>query len=320
MEIDALVERIYEAAVIPEFWPRVLETIGRLADADAASLIAFGRDATLRFVTTASYEAAFADYVANGAHLPNLRPVRALERLPMAFAHDLEVCSQQELDADPIYARFARPYGFGWTAGTVVPVPSGDLLVYDIARKIGNGPFARAQMERLDPLRPHLARAALLAHRLQLRVAAAATEALNAVGLPAAVLGPNRAVLAANESLAALAPRVKIGAFDRLYLQAKGPDALLGAALSVANLAGVRSIPLAATEANPAMVVHVVPIHRAASDIFGRAHVLLLITLVTAPSAPPDGGAHRAFRPDARRGQTGERHFGRANAGGSGQF
>jgi DNA-binding CsgD family transcriptional regulator len=286
MDVEALVDGIYEAAVVPEYWPRILEQICSLADGDAASLIAFGHDAGLRYVTTKSYEAAFSDYAANGASLPNIRPQRGLERMPMAFAHDLEVCSQAELDADPIYLRFARPYGFGWTAGTVVPVPSGDLIVYDVAKSTSKGPFTRAAMERLDPFRPHLARAALLAHRLRMQQARAVTEALDILGLPAAVVGRNRAVLAANASLQALAPRVKIGAFDRIYLQAKAADDLLAAALSSRGFNSVRSIPLAATENAPAIVAHVVPIRRAAGDIFARAEVLVLLTPVTAPSAP----------------------------------
>src|SRR5689334_1365360 len=105
MDVETLVDGIYEAAVVPEYWPRILEQIGSLADGDAASLIAFGQDAGLRYVTTKSYEAAFSDYAANGASLPNIRPQRSLERVPMAFAHDLEVCSQAELDADAIYLR-----------------------------------------------------------------------------------------------------------------------------------------------------------------------------------------------------------------------
>lgn len=289
MDSGGLVDRIYEAAVVPEYWPMVLQQISLLADGDAASLIAFSPDGSLRYVTTVSYEAAFADYAANGMHLPNVRPQRGLERMPMAFCHDLEICSQDELDADPIYVRFAKPYGFGWTAGTCVPVPSGDQIVYDMARMAKHGPFTRSAMKRLDPFRPHLARAALLANRLRLRAARAATEALDVLGLPAAVVETNRRVLAANESFGALSPRVRIGAFDRIYLQATGPDALLDAALSSKNLDGVRSIPLAATGTMPAMVVHLVPVRRAAGDIFARASLLFLVTRVVSPTAPLSG-------------------------------
>lgn len=81
-------------------------------------------------------------------------------------------------------------------------------------------------------------------------------------------------------------PRVSIGAFDRIHLQAVAADALLGDALSSTHPRDVQSIPLAATESASAMVVHVIPIRGAGSDIFPRADVLLLVTLVTAPTAP----------------------------------
>lgn len=131
-----------------------------------------------------------------------------------------------------------------------------------------------------------MARAALLAHRLQLKAAKSATQALDIVGLPAAVLRRDRTVLAANASMETLAPRVEIGAFDRLHLQDKLPDALFGTAVSGAVPDGIQSIPLAASAAGPAMVAHLLPIRRTASDIFAIADLLLITTLVTTPNAP----------------------------------
>lgn len=285
-DLESVIDRIYEAAAVPEYWPQVLERIAAIADAHAASLIAMGADGVTRYIATPSYEPCFSDYATNGAHLPNLRLPRALELAPMAFVHDLEVCTQAELDADPIYTRFAQPHGLGWTAGTVVPVPSGDMLVYDMAKTLRQGPFNRAEMERLDPLRPHLARAALLAQRLQLKAAAAATQALEIVGLPAAVLRRDRTVLAANAAMLSLSPRVAIGSFDRIRLQDAMPDALFGATISGPVTDSIQSIPLAATEEGPAMVAHLLPIRRSAGDIFATADLLLIVTLVTTPDAP----------------------------------
>src|SRR5215813_10032384 len=51
-----------------------------------------------------------------------------------------------------------------------------------------SGPVLPEVTARLDPLRPHLVRAALLAARFGLRRARATVEALNLIGLPAAVL------------------------------------------------------------------------------------------------------------------------------------
>lgn len=288
-ETEQVVETIYEAAVIPEHWPKVLERLGAIADASAASLIAFKPDGSLRYITTESYKEAFSDYATNGAHLENLRPKRALELAPVAFVHDLEVCSQEELDNDPIYVRFGRPYGFGWTAGTVVPVPSGDILVFDLAKRTRQGPFNRGEMERLDPLRPHLARAGLLAHRLGLRAARSATDALAAIGLPGAALARAGRVLSANPLLLSLAPRINIGAFDRIRIAGRRASAMLD--IAVARAAdgldcSVRSIPIPPSESANALVLHIVPVRREAQDLFRSTAALLVVTEVAHPEAP----------------------------------
>lgn len=286
VQVAPLIEQIYEAAVLPEHWSGVLEGIASFADAEAAALLLLEPGGRPRHVTSASYERAFEDYMRNGADLPNLRPQRALERMPMCFAHDLEVLSAAEIAADPIYERFLRPHGFAATAGTIIPVPTGDLLVFDIARSVRKTGFTRQDMDRLDILRPHLARAALLSHRLQLQAARATADALERVGLAAAVLRSNGAVLATNKSLLDLDPRLRIGAHDRVHLYSRHADALLAAAIADRRDEVVKSIPIAESELGPAMIVHLVPVRRAAHEIFAGAGHLMLVTMVMAPAAP----------------------------------
>lgn len=284
--MDDLAEAAYEAAVIPEYWHRVLAQLAGTVGNTSAALVTFGDGQPARYVAVGGYEGAYAEYMASGLSLPNIRLPRALDRHPMGFGHDLELCTNEELSSDPLYARFLRPHGVSWTAGTVVPVPTGDLLVIETGRPLNGAPHTRADTERLDPFRPHLARAALLAHRLGLRAARAAAEALETVGLPAAVLEHDRSVVAANASLLALEPRVRVGAFDRLYLQAGPADALLAAALVRPHARTPRSIPLPATEGSQALVAHLIPVIRAAADIFTRGEAILVFTVVTAPAAP----------------------------------
>jgi DNA-binding CsgD family transcriptional regulator len=281
-----IVDEIYEAAAIPELWPDVLARLCQVASAWGSGLLVFDQQQRMRFTATRNYLDAFTSFAANGdaARYDNKRPKRAIAGGHVGFQHDLELFTQHELDTDPVYCDFIYPHGIRWTGGTVVPVPTSDVMVFDFSRR--TEPFERADMERLDLYRPHLARAALLAHRLGLKAARAATDALDILGLPAAVLQRDRRVLAANGSLKALEPRVVIGAFDRIHLGAAPADTLFRAALADPALDTVRSIPLPATEASPAMVGHVVPIRRSAHDVFARGDVLLLLTLVTAPNAP----------------------------------
>jgi DNA-binding CsgD family transcriptional regulator len=290
LDVDGdIIERVYEAAVVPEFWPEALARLCEIVGAWGAGLLAFDPWQNMRFTATGNYLEGFTAFAAASPSYDNRRPKRALATGHVGFLHDLEIFTQAELDADPIYRDFLYRYGIKWTSGTVIPVPTSDLMVFDVSRREVDGQFSREMMLRLDQYRPHLAKAALLAHRLGLRVARAATEALETIGLPAAVLATGGRVLSANALLEGLTPRVNFLAFDRITLAAPGAAHLLAEAirgLDRTTNSTVRSIALPATHGAPAQVLHVIPIRRAAGDIFTHATGLLVVTEVAAPTAP----------------------------------
>ncbi len=286
---EGLVDAIYEAAAMPELWPAVLEQLVTLAGARAATLLSTDKDGYGRYTATQDYQDAYGDYVTNGRQFENVRFQRSLEYYPGAFSSDLELCSEAELDADPIYTRFLRPHGLGWTAGTVVPAPTGDMIVFDFARTLGDDRFDRAAMQRLDAFRPHLARAGLLSHRLGLRSASNQTAALQMVGLPCAVLGRNGKLLALNPLFEGLAPRIVLLAHGGLALADNEANELVNGAIAGLHYEfnpNIRSIPVRASGDDPALVVHLIPIRRSAGDVFTRAEGLVIITPVTMPEAP----------------------------------
>ena len=284
-----LLDLVYEAAAIPEYWAPVLERLCAVSGSNAAALIAVTPEGALRHVATQSYGAQFARYLENPARYDNVRPARVMAIHPMGFASDLEVSTIKELDDDLIYTELLRPNGFAWTAGTAIPVPSGDLLVFDFARHTHRDPYSRSDMEQLNAYRPHVARAALLAHRLGLAQAVASANAMQAIGLPAATINSAGAVTASNALFDALSPRILAGAFGRVRLVERPSDQLLREAFQRSgdeSARAVRSIPMPARYDEPALVLHVIPLRRAANDLFVRSTALLVVTPVTAPDAP----------------------------------
>jgi hypothetical protein len=87
---------------------------------------------------------------------------------------------------------------------TAIPIPTGENAMFVLSRPTELGPFERAAAERLDALRPHLARSVLISARLQLERARAAGEALAALGVPALVFDETGKVLSANALIGAL--------------------------------------------------------------------------------------------------------------------
>lgn len=283
---EALLDRIYEAAAIPDYWPAVLEQLAGVAGAQAGALVAYRGREPAGNIASPLYREGYDDYFRNGIDIVNVRPLRALERQYPGFLSDLEVQSAEEIERDEIYNRFLHPHGLQWTAGTLILSPSNDILVVDIARALGEAPFERASLEALDAYRPHLARAALMSARLGLRTARSMTDAMQLLGLPAIALGASGRALAMNALAEALDDRIVTRSFDRIALEHTSADGLLVQALDDVRAGTTRSIPLPATEGHPALIVHLLPISGAAHDIFAAAKTLLLVTDVTAPEAP----------------------------------
>ena len=299
MEADpVLVDLIYEAAAVPELWPAVLARLGSLSTSWGVGLLAFDARRNVIFTSTSEYRPHLESYAKVADKYPNPRPQRFLATGHAGFVADLEMFTQVELDQDILYRDWLYPIGIHWTAGTVIPVPSDEILVFDFARAERVGPFERETMAALDPYRPHLARAALLAHRLGLQAARNATDALQTIGLPAAALTSGGRLLVANSLFESLAPGIQIGAFDRVSFSDRSADSLLARLIDgkIESIGATPlSIPIPATEESPALIVHLLPVRLAAQDIFARAGLMLVVTAVVAPDAPLTELLHGLF-------------------------
>ena len=206
------------------------------------------------------------------------------------FLIDVEYFTPEELDREPIYRDLWRPQGVGWGMGTAIPIPTGENATIILSRRMEYGPFDRASANRLDELRPHLARSVLISARLQLDRARVAGDALAALGIPALVFDETGKVLSANALIEEMTGYVHWRAFDRVSLKDRAADQLLRGAIAIIDSekgSGVRSFPIRDAEVESTMVAHVIPVRLSARDIFLRCAGVLAMTPVTAPRAPP---------------------------------
>lgn len=283
------IDLIYETALSPELWPTTLEEICRQSRTAAGGLIVIDAEPRPRALMTARYRPTYESFRDSGATYVNIRVQRAMARNHAGFLRDIDLCTLEELADDPIYRDYLRPFGLGWTVGTLIPSPTAETFVFDFAREIEQGPAEPTAVGLLDEFRPHLARAALLSTRLGTERARSMTEALATIGLPAAIIGAKGRTIAANPAFLELSPRLAIGARDRLVFpldplhapENDGPSIFEGL-----DLDRSRSFPLPATATGPALVVHAVPIRRSAHDLFTGAGAIVLVTPVTCPPAP----------------------------------
>ncbi len=283
-----LVDRIYESSFVPELWPGVLREVGRIAEAGASLFITNG-DVTSWTASKIAHEAT-AIFVKEGWFWRGQLVARTFAARHAGFLTDLDLFTRNELDQEPIYRDMWSQYGVGWSVATAIPIPTGEKLIIVLTRRTERGPAERGVVQKLDELRPHLARSALMSARLQLERARIASETLAVIGLPALVLNEQGKVLAANNLIEALTSYIHWRAQDRVSLKDRAADNLLRDAIAAIDLAGgvgVRSFPVRDADTQAMMVAHVVPIRLSARDIFVRCAAVLVLTPVTLPQAPP---------------------------------
>ncbi|HXW73062.1 MAG TPA: helix-turn-helix transcriptional regulator [Methylocella sp.] len=283
-----LVDQIYESAFVPELWPGALDAVAQVAKTRGCSLLITDGNATI-WTASINNRAITSSIVNEGWFWRGQITARLVGACHAGFLTEFDVLSPEELDQEPIYRDFFRPQGIGWSVGTAIPIPTGENVCFIMTRRIERGPFERSVIAKLDGLRPHLARSALLSARLQLERARMATDTLAALGLPALVLNAQGKVLAANQLIEALSGYIHWRAQDRISLKDKAADQLLGDAIAAIDTEGdsVRSFPVRDAGVEAMMVAHIIPMRLSARDIFVRCAAALVLTPVALPQAPP---------------------------------
>jgi DNA-binding CsgD family transcriptional regulator len=280
-EFEALTDLIYEAAVLPELWPAVLDRLAQIAGAQGTVLIAADLESH-RWINSESLDQVMADFASGGWASAGQRTAKLLGARHAGFIREEDVYTAEELEQDVLIQQFLRPRGLGWGVATACPLSTGDTLIFSIERRYADGPVPHAATGILDTLRPHLGRAALVSARLKLERARAAVTALEVMGLPAAVLSANGRLHDRNAGFAGLVPRVVRDHRERVSLAHPGADALLADVIAGRRAQAARSIPIPADGDDPAMVMHLLPMRGLAQDVFGGGTLLM----VAAPVLP----------------------------------
>jgi DNA-binding CsgD family transcriptional regulator len=273
-----VVDRIYEAALVPELWPEVLRGFAAIAESREAALVASG-DAGLKWVCSSptAEDIARQNYNYPGGQE---RTRRLIAREHAGFLTDHDVFSEEEFLTEPLFAEFLIPNGYGRGIATSIAVPTGDSIIFHAEGNFASGRATPELLARLDVLRPHLARAALLSARLAFERTRTAVETLAGLGLGACAVTASGTVITANQQFEKESALWTTRSNNRIALHDKRADDLLTTALEAVRLhETVRSIPLLPSEETelPA-VLHVVPVMRAAHDLFGRATAVLVLT------------------------------------------
>ncbi len=280
MDAD-FIGRIYESAAVPDLWSGqgVMEQLARRAGCDKGVIMAAPPTSDIRWrCNDASVEGMHIyfreNWIKRNPYLATRERIQKFNE--PRFIMDREVMSIEEMEASEYYRGFMRPQGFYWHAGTSILSPTGDVIKISVHRDYDAGPLPDDTIEGLSVIRPHLARAALLAARVRFEQVRSAVNLLDALGLPACAMLKGRMVLA-NSSLQALVPSVIIDRHESIAFASKAANSRWRALCEtgVGQFGG--SLAIEATETTPAMVGHFLPVAGVAKDIFGVADLILVL-------------------------------------------
>jgi DNA-binding CsgD family transcriptional regulator len=284
---DDLIDRIYEAAFVPELWPGVLASLKSASDAADGRMFVFDGIRPIGFkATEISYDTAEAFVTTDRWKV--CRRIQYFHGKPKTgFAISQDYYSPSFLDRDQPYQDI-RNLGLESQVETIIPMPSGELVAFIFEKWARDGNFSAEDVQRLDLLYPHLARAGLVTARLGLERARATVSALQAIGLPAAVLTDSGRVLTANSLFEGMPELFQPAAHGHLAIADASADALFQeAVVQHSQDLVVRSIPVPARKDQLGLIVHVLPLRRAAHDIFSGGDILVAATAVSATAMVP---------------------------------
>jgi DNA-binding CsgD family transcriptional regulator len=290
-ELD-LVDRIYEAAFVPELWPGVLHTLAERSGSAAGSFIVFGDDLRATKYAATDLIRPVMDDISAADEWQSTDAIRVLflMRPTFKFIYDADYYSREVMDSyDPRTSR-TRPLGLGGQVGYFLVTPNREVAVFAMERWLDNDRPSKEELEGLDAVRPHLARAAVVSARLELEHARATAHALQAIGLPAAVLSRTGRVRATNPLFDAMNSVFVATAYGGMAIVDPAANALFRVAVeaTTANVEPlVRSIPVKANGDVPPLVIHLLPLRRSAHDIFSGSDILVAATAVGANNATP---------------------------------
>ncbi|TRA98482.1 MULTISPECIES: hypothetical protein [Rhizobium/Agrobacterium group] len=280
----ALRTQLYEAAFIPERWVEVLNELRVAINADAGYLYSVGQKCGVHT------EQRLLPVNQDRIHWGNDFHSWVRKSAPEAVFGRFASGANYE-DAIPPYLKgyvdLCRGHSIGDDIATIVAPPTGNMIVCGFDRHVRNGAFAQQQAELLNTIYPDLVQSAFIAARSHLQQQNSVVQVMEGLGTPCISISAGRHIHAMNKQFETRFAKM-CGAWNRLDLSAYNEhlDALLRNVETDQDYAprsmGIRN------QAGDLMVLHLVPIRRAAHDIFATASCFVFVTSVNGNGIGPD--------------------------------
>lgn len=282
----SLVDRIYEAALLPDLWPDVIDRLSVEAGAVGGAIFSIGAVGA-HWSSSHNLREGYTRFFQEGWAQRNARAEAGFAKGLVGvhrFVTEADLFDRPDFDQHPFFKDFLHLLGLGWSAGCTLALPHGDVLVITLERALAAGPVPDDAINRLNPLYADVNRAGMIAGRLAFQRIAGAVDILDRVGLPAVAVDDHGKVMLTGSLWDGAGGIWTTRGGDKLALADDRANALLSECLtSLQRDDTPKSIPLRAADGASRAVLQIVPVRREAHDVFGRSAAVLVL------NAPRDG-------------------------------
>lgn len=163
-----IVGEIYEAALQPELWPKVLERIATLLNGAVTVLMAHDSgNSALTIGSAVRFDEAYRREYNEHFSSRNIWAIRGKQFIRPGVVYTSEMaCEKEELERSEYYQDFLRRLGISYALGGSFTSNSGDLSMLSTTGLTRRGPFGPAEMEIFQLLLPHFRRAIQMHSRI----------------------------------------------------------------------------------------------------------------------------------------------------------
>jgi hypothetical protein len=145
---EDLIDKVYEAAVIPQLWETVLDNVASRIGSFGGLLLLMANSQRTAWVGSSAMGPVYADFIEAGFAAKKTRARRAIAKNRAGFVRDNDLFTREEMDRDPAYA-YMRKRGIGWSPWSSRQLVTLSLSVGSAGSK--RGPSVLRQLPRSIP-------------------------------------------------------------------------------------------------------------------------------------------------------------------------
>lgn len=269
---EELISIIYSAPINPENWSYVLDGISALTNSRGSALMVERKDGWVGWRASVSLQPQINFYLEkyNNTKFGLINNRIKAKNSPEFFANH-QLFDEAEWQNTIFMKNYGEPNGLGHLVTTYIELPHGDKIAIASARDASKEKYEDHTIEKLNAIRPHLARAAMLTTNLGMKRLTSAVETVGNLSLPVMLIDTTGKIYLSNDDLGIFKNYFSMKHENKIDLSSR-MKAIITSITSKdsAQINRAKSVPLRTANDEPA-ILHLMPLPSFYADFFNES-------------------------------------------------